>query len=126
MGAGSLGKRFYDNLRSYPDLVRVYGFFEIIVAGIKRSCSVTSDQGLSFDQRTVKEILSTRMIDEVILALPLDAHDKYPHIIEVCEKASGMTIDYPDFFDYLPGPSPFRQLPAGMPMINAISSLIWR
>jgi Undecaprenyl-phosphate glucose phosphotransferase len=61
--------------------------------------------------------LSRLMIDEVILALPLDAHDKYPKIINMCEKAGVRTLIIPDFFDYLPA-RPYFDNFAGMPMIN--------
>ncbi|KMU98315.1 UDP-phosphate glucose phosphotransferase, partial [Acinetobacter sp. VT 511] len=82
---------------------------------------------MQFDQKRYKpilgrideleEFLSTHLVDEVILALPLDAHDKYSHIINVCEKAGVRTLIIPDFFDYLPARPHFDNF-AGMPMIN--------
>lgn len=56
-------------------------------------------------------------MDEVILALPLDAHSKYSSIIAACEKAGVRTLIIPDFFDYLPA-RPYFDNFAGMPMIN--------
>ncbi|MGG4481103.1 undecaprenyl-phosphate glucose phosphotransferase [Paenibacillus illinoisensis] len=116
LGAGSLGKRFYDNLRSYPDLgYEVYGFLD----DYRRWDPEEQQRYKPIRGRIyhLEEILSTRIIDEVILALPLDAHDKYPHIIEVCEKAGVRTLIIPDFFDYLPARPHFDNF-AGMPMIN--------
>lgn len=116
LGAGSLGKRFYDNLRNYPELgYEVTGFLddyrhwdEIEQARYKPILG-------RIDQ--LEDFLSTHLVDEVILALPLDAHDKYSHIINVCEKAGVRTLIIPDFFDYLPARPHFDNF-AGMPMIN--------
>ncbi|MDR6720365.1 undecaprenyl-phosphate glucose phosphotransferase [Paenibacillus sp. 2003] len=116
LGAGSLGKRFYDNLRNYPELgYEVTGFLDDYrhwdQSEKKRYKPILG----RIDE--LEEFLSTHLIDEVILALPLDAHDKYSHIINVCEKAGVRTLIIPDFFDYLPA-RPYFDNFAGMPMIN--------
>ncbi|CAI6086459.1 UDP-glucose:undecaprenyl-phosphate glucose-1-phosphate transferase [Paenibacillus sp. JJ-100] len=116
LGAGSLGKRFYDNLKSYPELgYEVTGFLDDY-----RQWDPVEQKRYSpilgrIDE--LEEFLSTHFVDEVILALPLDAHDKYSHIINVCEKAGVRTLIIPDFFDYLPARPHFDNF-AGMPMIN--------
>ncbi|SEB28299.1 undecaprenyl-phosphate glucose phosphotransferase [Paenibacillus sp. 276b] len=116
LGAGSLGKRFYDNLRNYPELgYEVTGFLDDY-----RHWDETEQARFKpilgrIDE--LEEFLSTHLVDEVILALPLDAHDKYSHIINVCEKAGVRTLIIPDFFDYLPARPHFDNF-AGMPMIN--------
>ncbi|PAF29473.1 undecaprenyl-phosphate glucose phosphotransferase [Paenibacillus sp. 7516] len=116
LGAGSLGKRFYNNLRNYPELgYEVCGFLDDYRHWDQEEQQRYKPIMGHIDQ--LEEILSTHMIDEVILALPLDAHDKYPHIIEVCEKAGVRTLIIPDFFDYLPARPHFDNF-AGMPMIN--------
>ncbi|WP_091013169.1 undecaprenyl-phosphate glucose phosphotransferase [Paenibacillus amylolyticus] len=116
LGAGSLGKRFYDNLRNYPELgYEVTGFLDDYrhwdQSEQKRYKPILG----RIDE--LEEFLSTHLLDEVILALPLDAHDKYSHIINVCEKAGVRTLIIPDFFDYLPARPHFDNF-AGMPMIN--------
>lgn len=116
LGAGSLGKRFYDNLRNYPELgYEVTGFMDDYrhwdESEQKRYKPILG----RIDE--LEEFLSTHLVDEVILALPLDAHDKYSHIINVCEKAGVRTLIIPDFFDYLPARPHFDNF-AGMPMIN--------
>ncbi|MDQ0724097.1 Undecaprenyl-phosphate glucose phosphotransferase [Paenibacillus sp. W4I10] len=116
LGAGSLGKRFYDNLRNYPELgYEVTGFLDDYrhwdQSEQKRYKPILG----RIDE--LEEFLSTHLVDEVILALPLDAHDKYSHIINVCEKAGVRTLIIPDFFDYLPARPHFDNF-AGMPMIN--------
>jgi len=116
LGAGSLGKRFYDNLRNYPELgYEVTGFMDDYrhwdESEQKRYKPILG----RIDE--LEDFLSTHLVDEVILALPLDAHDKYSHIINVCEKAGVRTLIIPDFFDYLPARPHFDNF-AGMPMIN--------
>ncbi|MEK4372166.1 undecaprenyl-phosphate glucose phosphotransferase [Paenibacillus sp. FSL R5-0473] len=116
LGAGSLGKRFYDNLKNYPELgYEVTGFMDDYrhwdQSEQKRYKPILG----RIDE--LEEFLSMHLVDEVILALPLDAHDKYSHIINVCEKAGVRTLIIPDFFDYLPARPHFDNF-AGMPMIN--------
>ncbi|BFH11323.1 undecaprenyl-phosphate glucose phosphotransferase [Paenibacillus melissococcoides] len=116
LGAGSLGKRFYENLRNHPDMgYEVIGFLD--------------DQAEwdALEKKRYKPILGTlndldqllndKLVDEVIIALPLDAHHKFPDIIAACEKAGVRTLIIPDFFDYLPA-RPYFDNFAGMPMIN--------
>ncbi|MGE6667873.1 undecaprenyl-phosphate glucose phosphotransferase [Paenibacillus xylanexedens] len=116
LGAGSLGKRFYDNLRNYPELgYEVTGFMDDYRHWDEREQKRYKPILGRIDE--LEEFLSTHLVDEVILALPLDAHDKYSHIINVCEKAGVRTLIIPDFFDYLPARPHFDNF-AGMPMIN--------
>ncbi|MGV2884426.1 undecaprenyl-phosphate glucose phosphotransferase [Paenibacillus taichungensis] len=116
LGAGSLGKRFYDNLRNYPELgYEVTGFLDDYRHWDETELARYKPILGRIDE--LEEFLSTHLVDEVILALPLDAHDKYSHIINVCEKAGVRTLIIPDFFDYLPARPHFDNF-AGMPMIN--------
>ncbi|OAB41810.1 undecaprenyl-phosphate glucose phosphotransferase [Paenibacillus antarcticus] len=116
VGAGTLGKRFYNNLKQYPELgYEVVGFLDdhqvwdnIDGAHYKPILGNLDD---------LEGILSQELIDEVILALPLDAHSMYTNIIVLCERAGVRTLIIPDFFDYLPA-RPYFDNFAGMPMIN--------
>ncbi|WP_138496213.1 undecaprenyl-phosphate glucose phosphotransferase [Paenibacillus pinistramenti] len=116
VGAGSLGKRFSDNLSQYPELgYEVVGFLDDYqrwddaeVQKYKPILGTLSD---------LEACLKKYLIDEVILALPLDAHPKYPAIISASEKAGVRTLIIPDFFDYLPARPHFDNF-AGMPTIN--------
>jgi Undecaprenyl-phosphate glucose phosphotransferase len=116
LGAGTLGKRFFNNLEHYPELgYEAIGFLD----------DYHTWDGI--EERKYKPILGTidelpgmlemLPVDEVILALPLDAHSKYPSIIAACERAGVRTLIIPDFFDYLPA-RPYFDNFAGMPMIN--------
>ncbi|WP_342563245.1 undecaprenyl-phosphate glucose phosphotransferase [Paenibacillus sp. FSL R7-0345] len=116
IGAGSLGKRFYNNLIQYPELgYETIGFLDDF-----HKWDGIEEQRYKPILGTVDElsgILEMLPVDEVILALPLDAHSKYPAIIAACEKAGMRTLIIPDFFDYLPA-RPYFDNFAGMPMIN--------
>ncbi|KAA8999494.1 undecaprenyl-phosphate glucose phosphotransferase [Paenibacillus spiritus] len=116
LGAGTLGKRIHDNLAQYPELgYEIFGFLDdyqnwnTLEAKHYKPILGTIDD--------LPEILESQMIDEVVLALPLDVHHKFPIIIGACEKAGVRTLIIPDFFDYLPA-RPYFDNFAGMPMIN--------
>ncbi|WP_018753863.1 undecaprenyl-phosphate glucose phosphotransferase [Paenibacillus sanguinis] len=116
LGAGSLGRRFHANLKQYPELgYEVVGFLDDqkewdgIEAARYKPILGTIDE--------LERILESTMIDEVVLALPLEAHHRYARIIAICEKTGVRTLIIPDFFDYLPA-RPYFDNFAGMPMIN--------
>ncbi|MFC7679245.1 undecaprenyl-phosphate glucose phosphotransferase [Paenibacillus sp. GCM10028914] len=116
VGAGTLGKTFYKNLKQYPELgYEVTGFlddyqqWEVDEAKRFKPILGTVDE--------LASVLEREIIDEVVLALPLNAHHKYPKIIAACEKAGVRTLIIPDFFDFLPARPMFDNF-AGMPMIN--------
>ncbi|MBP1157453.1 MULTISPECIES: undecaprenyl-phosphate glucose phosphotransferase [unclassified Paenibacillus] len=116
LGAGSIGKKFYKNLLQYPELgYEVVGFLddyhELHEPAYKHYKPILG----RVDE--LEPMLSTVTIDEVIIALPLDAHHKYGKIINVCEKAGVKTLIIPDYFDYLPS-RPYFDNFAGMPLIN--------
>lgn len=116
IGAGTLGKRFYNNLVQYPEL----GYETIGFLDDYQKWDSIEEQRFKPILGTVDELpgmLEMLPVDEVILALPLDAHSKYPAIIAACEKAGVRTLIIPDFFDYLPA-RPYFDNFAGMPMIN--------
>lgn len=114
IGAGSLGRRFYKNLRKHPDLgYEVIGFLDDYVEEHEEYC----DRPIIGEIDDLEEVLERELIDEVIIALPLHAHKKYGQIINVCEKAGVKAHIIPDYYDYLPA-KPFFDNFAGMPIIN--------
>lgn len=116
VGAGSLGQKFHDNLRQYPELgFEIVGFLDD-----QREWDPVEKVKYKPIMGTVnelEEILERKLIDEVVLALPLDAHHRFPKIVAICEKVGVRTLIIPDFFDYLPA-RPYFDNFAGMPMIN--------
>lgn len=116
LGAGSLGQKFHDNLRQYPELgYEIVGFLDDHREWGPEERSRYKPILGTVDQ--LQEILESKLIDEVVLALPLTAHSKYARIIAICEKTGVRTLIIPDFFDYLPARPVFDNF-AGMPMIN--------
>jgi len=116
LGAGSVGRGFYTNLLSYPEIgYEAIGFLD------------DYNKIHEHEHRDMKPILGRlddleRMlkkhpIDEVIIALPLEAHSKLPKVIHVCEQAGVKTLIIPDYFDLLPA-RPFFDNFAGIPLIN--------
>ncbi|MEW9673286.1 undecaprenyl-phosphate glucose phosphotransferase [Ammoniphilus sp. 3BR4] len=117
VGAGHLGRKFHDNVYSHPHLgYEVLGFLDDFI------------KGHPIETRKYKPIIGKvdelasilegeHIIDEVVIALPLSAHEKYGEIINVCEKAGVKTLIIPDFYDYLPAQPSFDNF-ADMPMIN--------
>lgn len=116
LGAGSIGKRFYRNLLKHPELgYEVVGFLDDF-----HDCHEVGFENYKPILGRVDEleaILETTLIDEVIIALPLDAHHKFGKIINTCEKAGVKTLIIPDYFDYLPS-KPYFDNFAGIPLIN--------
>lgn len=116
LGAGTLGKTFFHNLQYYPEMgYEVIGFLDDRVTW--DSLDIKKYKPIMGKLNNLNEILNEKLIDEVIIALPLDAHHKFPDIINTCEKAGVRTLIIPDFFDYLPS-RPYFDNFAGMPMIN--------
>ncbi|MFD3271646.1 undecaprenyl-phosphate glucose phosphotransferase [Paenibacillus dendritiformis] len=116
LGAGSLGRRFHHNLKHYPELgYQVIGFLDDQVEWTEMETK--HYEPILGTLNGLDQLLNDKLVDEVIIALPLDAHHKFPDIIAACEKAGVRTLIIPDFFDYLPS-RPYFDNFAGMPMIN--------
>lgn len=116
LGAGSLGRHFYKNVVHHPDLgYEVVGFLDDFHKRHEENYSSYKPIIGKIDD--LETILQETLVDEVIIALPLDAHRKYAKIISTCEKAGVKTLIIPDFFDFLPA-KPFFDNFAGIPLIN--------
>ncbi|MFF2480862.1 undecaprenyl-phosphate glucose phosphotransferase [Paenibacillus sp. NPDC058071] len=116
LGAGTVGRSFYNNLKNYPDLgYEVVGFLDDYQSEHAEEHREMMPILGSLDE--LRAQLNRHPIDEVIIALPLDAHKKYAEIIEICEHAGVKTLIIPDYFDLLPA-KPFFDNFAGIPLIN--------
>jgi len=116
LGAGSVGRRFYENLEQYPDLgFEVVGFLDDHVA--EHEAPYRHMKPIIGTVDELSTVLDDVIVDEVIIALPLHAHDKYGEIIEICDKAGVKTLIIPDYFDVLPA-RPYFDHFAGIPLIN--------
>lgn len=116
LGAGTIGKRYMQNLINYPEYgMEVIGFlddnqFENFG---EKQCQVNVIGKLS----DLASILEEKIVDEVVVALPLTVYSKYQHIIAVCEKAGVRVSIVPDFYDILPANPHFEQF-GDLPVIN--------
>jgi Undecaprenyl-phosphate glucose phosphotransferase len=116
IGAGSLGKRFYNNLNQQKDLgYEIIGFLDDYME--KHELPDLKLKPILGKVHDLEEIVNRIIVDEVVIALPLTAHQKYGDIIATCEKNGVRTMIIPDFFDYLPARPHFDYF-AGMPLIN--------
>ncbi|MDF2923213.1 MAG: UDP-phosphate glucose phosphotransferase [Paenibacillaceae bacterium] len=116
IGAGRLGKEFYNNLRNYPELgFEVAGFLDDYQAEHTESEQIYKP--ILGNTNELESIIDSILIDEVIIALPLNAHAKYGKIISICEKAGVRVMIIPDYYEYLPS-RPYFDNFAGMPLIN--------
>ncbi|MCU6709205.1 undecaprenyl-phosphate glucose phosphotransferase [Paenibacillus sp. J5C_2022] len=116
VGAGSLGRSFYANLHQHPDLgYEVLGFLDDFQREHAPEYSHMKPIIGTIDDLQRK--LEKGPIDEVIMALPLDAHGKYGEIIDICERSGVKTMIIPDYFDLLPA-RPYFDNFAGIPLIN--------
>jgi Undecaprenyl-phosphate glucose phosphotransferase len=116
VGAGSLGRRFYDNLSLHPELgYEVVGFLDDFQSNHEHS--LENYKAILGKVDELEHFMEIELVDEVIIALPLYAHEKYPQIINACEKAGVKTLIIPDFYGYLPS-KPFFDNFAGIPLIN--------
>ena len=116
LGAGSVGRSFYDSLSQHPELgYEVMGFLDDYQT--EHDPEFQHMKQIIGKLDDLDELLNRGTIDEVIIALPLKAHKKYAFIIDQCEHAGVKTLIIPDFFDMLPA-RPFFDNFAGLPMIN--------
>lgn len=116
LGAGSLGRQFYTKLKQHPELgYEVVGFLDDFQE--KHEMPYHNFKPVLGKIEELEPILNKLIVDEVIIALPLDAHTKYGNIINVCEKAGVKTLIIPDFYDFLPS-RPYFDNFADMPLIN--------
>ncbi|WP_307471571.1 undecaprenyl-phosphate glucose phosphotransferase [Paenibacillus harenae] len=116
LGAGSVGRKFYDNLQNNPEFgYEVIGFLDDFQSEHEHEHRYMKPIIGRLDE--LEQTLNREPIDDVIVALPLAAYDKYADIIKVCEKSGVKTLIIPDFFDVLPA-RPFFDNFAGIPLIN--------
>ncbi|GAE26275.1 capsular polysaccharide biosynthesis protein [Halalkalibacter wakoensis JCM 9140] len=114
LGAGSLGKQFSESLKKQSDMgLEVIGFLDDY-----RLESKDDNHKILGKLDDLEKVLNQHsMIDEVVIALPLDAHKKYTKIIDICEKVGVRTLIIPDFYHVLPARPQFDVL-GDIPLIN--------
>lgn len=116
IGAGELGRKYYDNLMKNPEFgFQVIGFLDDYVKEFDRANKKYGSILGAIDQ--LSEVLEDKIVDEVVIALPIRAHKKYREIVMACEKAGVRTSIIPDFYNILPATPHFDSL-GDIPLIN--------
>lgn len=65
----------------------------------------------------LEQILSMRIVDEVIVAIPLEDYQKLTAIIQICEKCGIKTFIIPDYLHYIPARPQILEF-EDIPLIN--------
>ncbi len=116
LGAGSLGRKYYETVLENPSLgFEVIGFLDDYIT--HHGKKYKDYKPILGKVDNLEFILQDHLIDEIIIALPLYAHEKYKNIINTCEKAGVKTLIIPDFYDFLPA-RPYIDNIADIPLIN--------
>lgn len=116
LGAGTIGKRYVQNLMNYPEYgLEVIGFLD----DYQSENSSKEDYSIKVlgNINDLNKVLEEKIVDEVVIALPLTVYPKYQQIITVCEKAGIRVSIVPDFYDILPANPHFEQF-GDLPVIN--------
>lgn len=116
LGAGSVGKKYVENLLNHPEYgMEVLGFLDDYRTE-EAKCEYARFKILG-KLGNLNKVLEEKIIDEVVIALPLTAFSKYQNIIASCEKAGVRVTIVPDFFDILPANPHFEKF-GELPIIN--------
>ncbi len=115
VGAGPVGIEFAQKVNAHRDFgYNVVGFLDddemkqqerVVGKPVMGCCS------------NLPHLLDERSVDEVVVALPLNAFEKYGKIVDACEKAGVRVRIIPDYNKYLPG-SPVIEEFDGIPLLN--------
>ncbi len=115
VGAGPVGLDFARKVRAHRGFgYNVIGFLDDDKS--KQDSSLLGKPVLG-GCNTLLSFLERESVDEVVVALPLKAYDKYGKIIGACEDAGVRVRIIPDYNRYLPG-KPFIEEFDGIPLLN--------
>jgi Undecaprenyl-phosphate glucose phosphotransferase len=114
IGAGKTGANFARKVREHRDFgYSVLGFLDdeknkdelILYKPVLGKCSI------------LQELLRDKLIDEVVVALPLKEYCKYREIIDICEKEGVRARIIPDYSEFFTG-NPKVEDFDGIPLLN--------
>jgi len=115
IGAGPVGMEFARKVRLHRDFgYNVIGFLDDDEA--KSGLSVLGRPVLG-GCAILPELLENQTVDEVVIALPLNAYEKYAGIVDECEKAGVRIRIIPDYNKFLSNSPQIEELD-GIPLLN--------
>ncbi|WEG13304.1 undecaprenyl-phosphate glucose phosphotransferase [Pullulanibacillus sp. KACC 23026] len=116
VGAGKVGRKFYRNLENHPEFgVEVFGFLDDNLT--EHNPEYADYKPILGSLDLLESIIEKETLDEVVIALPLSAHEKYKKIVAICENAGLRVLIIPDYYDILPAKPQFQMLD-DLPVIN--------
>lgn len=114
VGAGPVGREIAQSLQAYPwARLELVGFVDDVVAGT----SGETGQPLLGPLSATAEIVRTRHVDEVIIALPLRAHERLIELVMVLQELSVNIRLVPDVLDLVFIRASIEEF-AGLPLIG--------
>ena len=115
IGAGPMGIEFARKVRAHRDFgYKVVGFLDDDEA--KQDNSVVGKPVLG-GCAILPGLLEDQPVDEVVVALPLNAYEKYAGIVDECEKAGVRIRIIPDYNQFFPGNPKIEEFD-GIPLLN--------
>lgn len=115
IGAGPVGMDFARRVHAHHDFgYNVMGFLDDDEA--KQDDSIMGKPVLG-GCAMLPELLENQAVDEVVVALPLNAYEKFGGIVEECEKAGVRIRIIPDYYKFIPG-TPMIEEFDGIPLLN--------
>lgn len=116
VGAGDLGLRVVQTIQSHPEMgYEIVGFLDDYLSN-----GVYKDRyGLEVLGKTaaVEEIVEKFNVNQVIIALPMQAIRKISNVVQICEREGVATDIVPDFFKFIQ-PRTRVQSFAGLPLVS--------
>lgn len=108
VGGGELGRSYIDEIQSLPYLgYHAIGFLD---DDPKKQESEYKSIPVIGNLGALEDVLSMHPLDEVIIALPLQAYDRLAAIIADCEKHGVKSMIIPDYLRYVPARPDFDEL----------------
>jgi Undecaprenyl-phosphate glucose phosphotransferase len=115
VGAGPVGIDFARKVRAHRDFgYNVLGFLD---DDKSKQNSEVLGKPVFGGCHMLLSLLEKESVDEVVVALPLKAYDKYGKIVDACEDAGIRARIIPDYNRYLPG-RPSVENFDGIPLLN--------
>lgn len=108
VGGGELGRSYIDQIQSLPYLgYHAIGFLD---DDPKKQETEYKSVPVIGTLDALEDVLATHPLDEVIIALPLQAYDRLSKIIAMCEKYGVKSMIIPDYLRYVPARPDFDEL----------------